>query len=65
MIKTFGEEQYQKGYDLVYNFRAKLNDDKTKAMLVRNLTTKFDIPNEKKAERFITLCQVYIHTIEV
>jgi hypothetical protein len=65
MIKTFGEVQYKKSYDFVYNFRAKLDDDKTKAMLIKNLTTKFGILNDKKAERFITLCQVYIHTIEV
>ena len=30
MIKTFGEEQYTKGYAFVYNFRDKLHEPKTR-----------------------------------
>ena len=35
MIKTFGEDQYRKGYAFVFNFRDKLHEPKTRKMVIK------------------------------
>jgi hypothetical protein len=59
MIKTFGEDSYNRGYTFVFNFRDKIAAPTTRAMVARNLI-KFGVENDLKAEKFICLSSTYI-----
>lgn len=60
MIKTFGEDSYNRGYAFVFNYRDKIAVPATREKVTKNLVKTFGVENDLKAEKFICLSSTYI-----
>jgi hypothetical protein len=60
MIKTFGEDSYNRGYAFVFNFRDKIAVPSTRTMVANKLISNFGVENDLKAEKFIAKSSIYI-----